>query len=170
MLTGKELYESGMITGALESNVQQQGIDVRISKVSKLSGMGIIPETGKTSLPEYTEIKPLRFHNKKIEQYITGWMLPAGVYEIEFMEGVNVGNSFCMKPLTRSSLVRCGARVDSGLYDAGFHTENAGAMLYVTNTILIEKGSRIAQIVCMESNEVNNLYNGQFQNDKQRQK
>ncbi len=168
MLTGKELYESGMLIGALEENTQQQGVDIRIDKVSKLNGMGVIPNEGKTTLPIYEEIQPLRFHNKQTGKYAFGWMLPEGVYEIEFVEGVNVGESFCMKPLTRSSLVRCGARIDSGLYDAGFHTEKAGAMLYVSNKILIEKGSRVAQIVCLESNEVNNLYNGQFQNDKQR--
>lgn len=170
MLTGKELYESGMLIGALEGNTQQQGVDIRIDRVSKVTGLGVIPVEGKTSLPSYEEIQPLKFHNKQTGKYVHGWMLPTGVYEIEFIEGVNVGPNYCMKPLTRSSLVRCGARIDSGLYDAGFHTEKAGAMLYVSNNILIEKGSRVAQIVCLESNDVENLYNGQFQEDKQRNK
>ena len=168
MLTGKELAASGMITGFDEKNIQQQGIDLRIAKVKKIrkGSMGVIPATGKTIIPEYEEVQDLHLKNGDLR--IHGWMLPAGVYDIEFVEGVNVGSNFCMKPLTRSSLVRCGAQINSGLYDAGFNTEHAGAMLYVTNPIVIEKNSRVAQIVCLESNEVENLYNGQFQNDKQR--
>lgn len=168
MLTGRELFNSGMVIGADESNIQQQGIDIMIDKVSKLKGMGVIPAKGKTGLPEYEEMKPLHFKNKSTNSEVFGWMLPVGVYDIVFKEGVKVDSTHCMKPLTRSSLVRCGARVDSGLYDAGFETSHCGAMLYVHTPILIEKGSRVAQIVCLESNEVTNLYDGQYQGDKQR--
>lgn len=168
MLTGKEIFNSGMLIGADPDAVQQQGVDIRIDKVSKIRGMGIIPKEGKTSLPEYDEVKPLHFKNKESGKMVFGWMLPVGVYDIVFIEGVKVDSTHCMKPLTRSSLVRCGARVDSGLYDAGFETAHAGAMLYVSNPIMIEKGARVAQIVCGASDEVENLYDGQFQGDKQR--
>ena len=170
MLTGRELAESGMITGFEESNIQQQGIDIRVAKIKKIKkgAMGVIPVEGKTVIPEYEEVPAL--HLKNGDMRVHGWMLPAGVYDIEFIEGVNVASDKCMKPLTRSSLVRCGAQIDSGLFDAGFNTAHAGAMLYVTNPIVIGVGARVAQIVCLESNEVSNLYNGQFQNDKQRQK
>ena len=40
-----------------------------------------------------------------------------------------------------------------------------GAMLFVTETILIEKGARVAQIIMME-NEAAELYDGQWQKDK----
>lgn len=169
MLTGKELFNSNMIKGALEENVQQQGVDIRIKAVNKAKGMGVIPKEGKTILPDYEEVKALHFKNKESGRMVYGWMLPAGVYDIVFEEGVEVGSGYCMKPLTRSSVVRCCARVESGLYDAGFKTDHCGAMLYVSSPILIEQGARVAQLVCLESNEVENLYNGQFQGDKQRE-
>lgn len=168
MLTGRQLFDSGMLIGADESAVQQQGVDIRIDKISKILGMGIIPKEGKTTLPKYKDMDPLHYKDRDSGRTVFGWMLPAGVYDIVFMEGVKVDERHCMKPLTRSSLVRCGARVDSGLYDAGFETSRAGAMLYVSNPILIEKGARVAQIVCGSSDEVKNLYDGQFQGDKQR--
>lgn len=168
MLTGKELAESGMVLNFDPQYIQQQGIDIRINKVHKLKGkmMGAVPLSGKTILPEYEEMEPL--HLKNGDNRIFGWILPVGVYDIEFVEGIEVGSSFCMKPLTRSSLVRMGARVDSGLFDAGFHSKNMGAMLYVSNPVVIAKGARVAQVVCFESNDVSNLYDGQFQDDKQR--
>lgn len=170
MLTGKQIAESGMLSGFEESNIQQQGVDIRVAKINKIKkgGMGVIPISGKTLLPQYEPIEPLHYKNNNVRVY--GWMLPAGTYDIEFIEGVSVDNTHAMKPLTRSSLVRCGARVDSGLYDAGFKTNHCGAMLYVQNPIVIEVGARVAQIVCLESDEVDNLYDGQYQGDKQREK
>ena len=40
-----------------------------------------------------------------------------------------------------------------------------GAVLIVTETLLIEKGARVAQIIMME-NEAAELYDGQFQKDR----
>ena len=168
MLTGRQIAESGMLTGFEEKNIQQQGVDIRIAKVNKVKGkLGVVPETGKTILPDYEPIQPLHYMKNEGER-IYGWMLGPGVYDIEFVEGVNIDSFHAMKPLTRSSLVRMGARIDSGLYDAGFNTEHCGAMLYVTTPVIIAVNARVAQIVCLESDEVHNLYNGQFQNDKQR--
>ena len=65
MLTGRQIAESGMLTGFEEKNIQQQGVDIRIAKVNKVKGkLGVVPETGKTILPDYEPIQPL--HYKKI--------------------------------------------------------------------------------------------------------
>ena len=41
MLTGKELAETGMLTGFEESQIQQQGVDIRISKINKIKNKRI---------------------------------------------------------------------------------------------------------------------------------
>lgn len=168
MLTGKELAESGMLTGFEESQIQQQGIDIRISKINKIKNkkVGVIPKEGRTGIPEFEEMQPL--HLKNGDTRVFGWLLPVGVYDIEFIEGVNVQPNACMKIITRSSLVRNGSLVESGLFDAGFHTDHMGGMLFVNNPIVIEVGARVAQVVCFESGVVENLYNGQWQGDNQR--
>jgi deoxycytidine triphosphate deaminase len=60
--------------------------------------------------------------------------------------------------------------VHSGQFDAGFNTEKMGCFLQVNHPINIEKGARIAQAIVTESYEVmdEDLYNGQWQGDKQR--
>ena len=68
----------------------------------------------------------------------------------------------------RSSLVRCGAIVHSGQFDAGFKTDAMGCFLQVIRPLHIEEGARIAQAIVFESNDVENLYDGQWQGDKQR--
>jgi len=70
----------------------------------------------------------------------------------------------------RSSLLRNGAIIASSIFDPGFTTENMGTIMIVTATIFIEQDARVGQMYFHECDEVNeeNLYNGQFQNDKQR--
>ena len=160
MLTGKEIAQSGIITDFLDENIQQQGIDVRVSKIRRLNGIGTLPSIGKTKLPEYIDIT---FNEGDTV------LLTEGYYELEFIEGCKVPNNVAIKPLTRSSLVRMGGNVFSGLFDAGFETKHMGCFLKVSQPFKIEYGARVAQVVALKSNEVNNMYNGQFQNDKQRQ-
>lgn len=158
-LTGKEIIQNQIITNSIEQGLQQQGIDVRIKKVNKLSGGGVIPKEGKTLLPVYEEMQV---------SVNDSWYLQPGYYEVEFEEGCNVPNNATLHFKTRSSLVRCGALVHSGQFDAGFKTNNMGAFLQVLNPISIQKGARIAQAIVFTSNEVSNLYDGQWQGDKQR--
>lgn len=158
-LTGKEIIQNQIITNSIEQGLQQQGIDVRIKKVNKLSGSGVIPKEGKTLLPVYEEMQV---------SVNDSWYLQPGYYEVEFEEGCNVPNNATLHFKTRSSLVRCGALVHSGQFDAGFKTDNMGAFLQVLNPISIQKGARIAQAIVFTSNEVDNLYDGQWQGDKQR--
>ena len=171
-LTGKQIVESGIITNACNEGIQQQGVDVRIKKISVVGknhhdvSYGYIPKNGKTVIPKTTEIPPICLDGGK--EY---WDLPEGYYEIEFEEGCSIPNKIAMYFKTRSSLVRCGAEVLSGQFDAGFATENMGAFLKVNIPISIEKGARVAQAILTETYEVtsDNLYNGQWQGDKQRQ-
>lgn len=159
MLTGKELFESGMITNVLEENIQQQGIDVRVRDIKRLDGTGTIPATGKTITP--VSLPVALSNNQK-------WILNPGYYEVEFEEGCNLDEYTGFDYKTRSSLVRCGAQIISGHFDPGFHTDNCGAYLIVRLPITIEKGAKLAQIIPSTSNKVENVYDGQWQNDKQR--
>ena len=69
---------------------------------------------------------------------------------------------------TRSSLVRCGADIRSGQFDAGFKTEHMGAYMKVELPVVIEMGARVAQTLIFRTEKVTNTYNGQWQEDKQR--
>lgn len=170
-LTGKQIVENGIVTNVCAEGIQQQGVDVRVKSISVVGkhgheeNYGYIPAKGKTLAPKVTEIPPINMGDGR--EY---WELPVGYYEVEFEEGCAIPNHIAMYFKTRSSLVRCGAEVISGQFDAGFETENAGAFLKVNIPITIEVGARVAQAIVTETYEVSeeNLYNGQWQNDKQR--
>ncbi len=162
-LTGNEIIERGIIKHYCAEGVQQQGIDVRLDRIYKIdqSQIGMVPVMGKTRIPKYHDVKPDDdgvFH------------LDAGYYEVTLAEACDIPSNASLHYKTRSSLVRCGALVHSGQFDAGFKTDAMGCFLQVIHPIEIARGARIAQAIVFESNEVTNTYEGQFMNDCQRNK
>lgn len=169
-LTGKEIVQEGIITNYDEKNaVQQQGLDVRLMKVNKFKGNGFIPAIGKTQLPKYEEILP-EVHTDADGEEHNIWYLPQGYYEVQMIEGCKTPINRVFDLKSRSSLVRCGAQIVCGQFDGGFNTDHIGCFLRVDNPegIFIELGARVAQVRIHQSSDVDNPYDGQFQNDKQR--
>lgn len=158
-LNGKQLVEQGIITNVPEENITQHGSDLNLIKVERLTTIGKIPKTGKTTLPIYEEVK-LNSNNE--------WELQPGHYNITFSQGCNLPNNQMVLIRQRSSIARCGAIIHSSIFDSGFCTNQIGTLMTVIHTICIEEGARVAQAYAHICNPVENLYNGQFQNDKQR--
>jgi deoxycytidine triphosphate deaminase len=162
-LTGRQIVEKKIITNCCEEGIQQQGVDVRVKSILMVDRetFGVVPKQGKTKLPGgmIEKIDDNTFFN-----------LEPGYYEVEFEEACEIPNNMVLNYKTRSSLVRCGALIHSGQFDAGFKTQNMGAFLHVINPIKIEKGARLAQAIVSETYSVgeDDLYNGQWQGDKQR--
>lgn len=185
-LTGKQIVEKEIITNWCSDGLQQQGVDVRLESVKKVEAdiiegeteeeylikPGEIPTKGKTKLPKYTEVKPFTYEVEEdgIMVEKEKFYLSPGYYEVTYLEGCKIPNYAVLNFKTRSSLVRCGAIVHSGQFDAGFETDQMGSFLEVLVPITIERFARIAQAVVTETYEVDdeNMYDGQWQNDKQR--
>jgi len=125
--------------------------DNRIGKVLK----------DKTELTAYSPIDTINLDG------VEGWLLYQGVYDITFNEGCKLPDNRVAFIKQRSSLYRNGAIINSPVFDPGFETQNMGTLLYVHETIFIEKDARVAQIYFHECNGAE-LYDGQWQNDKQR--
>lgn len=162
-LTGKQLVEKNIITGAIpEENIQQCGIDLNLIAVQKVEGGGFIPASGKTKLADRVVILPELMDGKSI------FILNPGVYDFTFSQGCNTPSDQRLDLIQRSSCSRNGLFIRSAVFDPGFKTDNIGTMVMVMLPIAIEVGARVAQIVAISSNTVDNLYNGQFQGDNQR--
>lgn len=159
MLNGKEMFKKGIITNVPEENISQHGIDLNLIKVEKLQGVGDIPIKGKTKLPIYIEV------DFSADNY---WCLQPGTYNITFQQGCKIPKDQMLLIRQRSSLLRNGGVLHSSVFDAGFETSNIGTVMVLTHPVNIEVGARIAQIYNHETTPVENLYNGQFQRDQQR--
>lgn len=168
-LTGKQITAENIIIGYdPEKAVQQQGVDIRVKKIYKFRGAesGAILKD-RTVLPTGIEELPTGTYFKEGGKY-TGWFLAPGYYEVQFMEGCSIAPNRVLHLKSRSSLVRCGAQICAGQFDAGFHTDSIGCFIDVKHPLLIEEGARICQAYVFDSETVENLYRGQWQADKQR--
>lgn len=168
-LTGKQLVEQGIVVGPIEAdNIQQHGVDLNLVSVSKIVGSGYIPKKGKTQLANREVIEPFPFYDEERDETIQLWLLQPGMYDITFAQGCNVPPNQRLEIYQRSSLLRNGAILRSSVFDAGFKTAAIGTVIHIGVPITIEVGARVAQMVAVASNVVENLYDGQWQNDKQR--
>ena len=175
MLNAKQIVDEGLLLlEHTKGKPAQVGYDLSLKAVQKIgnkvsnspyniNSSGKIGKVlkDKTELTTYTPIEPFSLDGVK------GWLLYEGVYDITFNEGCNIPDNRVAFIKQRSSLYRNGAIINSPVFDPGFKTENMGTLLYVHETIFIEKDARVAQIYFHECGSAE-MYNGQWQNNKQR--
>lgn len=137
---------------------QQIGYDLTLKSVSKIIGGEITKH--KSFIEDYILIEPIN----------NSWSLSNGVYSLTFHQGVDLTPKNCRQftgfVRHRSSILRCGSLITSGIFDSGFICDNIGATLFVFNDIKIEQESRIAQFYVIENEPTKNLYNGNYQGNK----
>lgn len=167
-LNGKQIVEQGIVTNVTNPEcIQQVGIDLELIKVEQVIGGGIVPKQGKTVLAKREEVIPHTVVNGQSNADV--WRLEPGVYDITLAQGCKIPANQRLQIIQRSSLLRNGALLVSSMFDPGFETKNIGTILHVRVPISIEVGARVAQAYVTGVNDVDNLYEGQWQGDKQRQ-
>ena len=172
MLNAKQIIAEGLLKlDETKGKEAQVGYDLTLKSVNKVGnrvGYNVFKEgrIGKV-LKDKTVLTTYTAHDTIKLDGIEGWLLHEGVYDITFWEGCKLPENRVAFIKQRSSLYRNGAIINSPVFDPGFETDNMGTLLYVHEPIFIEKDARVAQIYFHECNPAN-MYNGQWQNDKQR--
>lgn len=172
MLNSQQILDEGLLKlEHTQGKPAQVGYDLTVKAISKIGNkMGsnhyrdgkigkVLKNT--TQLTTYTPVETISLEGDK------GWLLYEGVYDITFNEGCKLPANRVAFIKQRSSLFRNGTIINSPVFDPGFETEFMGTMMYVHETIFIEENARVAQIYFHEC-EPAELYNGQWQGDKQR--
>lgn len=139
-----------------DKQIQQNGIDLRICKVERVTGIYHLGKNGNLVNPTFTEILPGD----------DGFFFfdPNCFYNITFMEDCFIPSGMCAQVIHRSSLNRHVGVVFSGLMDSGFCSKGGcGAVFRPQLPCKIEYGTRVAQII-FDTGEEATLYNGQYQN------
>lgn len=136
----------------------QVGFDLTLHSIKKIVG-GVITQD-KTSPHPYQEIHPSVGPTGKLI-----YSLSPGVYSLTFDQGIKLPNDRTAFIVHRSSIVRCGSFITSGIFDPGFEVDQMGAVLFVQEGLLVEKGARVAQLFVHENYDAE-LYSGQWQGDK----
>jgi deoxycytidine triphosphate deaminase len=175
MLNAEQIIEQGLLKlSTTKGKPAQVGYDLSLKAVQKVGnkiGGGVYnlskgSKIGKV-LKDKTELTTYTPLDTTMLDGTEGWLLYEGVYDITFHEGCKIPNNRVAFIKQRSSLYRNGAIINSPVFDPGFETENMGTLLYVHETIFIERDARVAQIYFHECDSAEE-YNGQWQGDKQR--
>lgn len=177
MLNAKQIIDEGLLK--LENSYgkpAQVGYDVSLKQVN-IIGERKINSTEMGGFVGGVEIGKVLKDGTKLTTYqpyplqnvdgFNGWLLYPGTYDVTFHEGCKLPNNRVAFIKQRSSLYRNGSVINSPVFDPGFETDFMGTIMIVTKTIFIEENARVAQIYFYEC-EPAELYNGQWQNDKQR--
>ena len=164
MINAQQIIEKGLLK--LESSkgkAAQIGYDLSLKAVNKIGNVGKVLKD-KTELASYEPIEKVQLDGH------TGWLLYPGAYDITFWEGCDIPSNYVGLIRQRSSMLRNGTVLHSSVFDPGFSTEFMGTVMVVNETIFVEEDARVAQIYFHECTPVGeeNLYNGQWQGDKQR--
>lgn len=139
-----------------EEQIQPNGVDLRVDKLYTVQGAIQVPYKGKVK------------HDLQVQEILPkeNWyqLKPSAgtLYYIDFLEQINVPAKWCATLITRSSLVRSGVDVMSGLWDSGY-TGTLGACLRLQAPIDIEWGARICQVLFHEAKFNGVLYDGRYQ-------
>jgi deoxycytidine triphosphate deaminase len=168
MLNVQQILSEGLLKlEHSKGKVAQVGYDLTLKQVNKIGNAGVaVAKIGKV-LKDKTELTNYTPHGLMNLDGVTGWLLYEGVYDITFNEGCKLPSNRVAFIKQRSSLYRNGTIINSPVFDPGFETEFMGTLMYVHETIFIEENARVAQIYFHEC-ESAELYNGQWQGDKQR--
>lgn len=115
------------------------GLDLSVDAIYELTGTGRIGHNV-ASLPTYCEL-PL----------VDGtWQLAPGIYQVRCMQGLRCTDHLIGRVVQRSSLSRCGALVQSAIYDPGYETGHIHFELITFRPISIDSGARVATYIAEE--------------------
>jgi len=143
----------------IETQIQPNGLELTLKEVKTYEGVGAVDfDNSGRKLPE---AKTLEFGSD-------GWIhLPQGIYKVLFNEIVNIPMNLAAIAKPRSTLIRCGATLETAVWDAGYRGRSE-SMLVVYNTegFKLKKDARIMQLLFYTLDaEVEKGYSGVYQNE-----
>lgn len=139
-----------VIDGISEKCIQPNAVDITLAKVFVMSGQLILSEDKRVQR-DMTQV----FHDPRGMFVIE----PGHAYQIEFEQTINVAEGEAGFIIGRSTLVRNGLFITSGLYDSGYNGTFGAVLHNFGDTALIAKGTRVAQFLSVAA-ETLHLYEG----------
>ncbi len=141
------------------TQVQPNGIELTLKRVEVNESSGSIAfDNSERKLPL---TKALDFDSD-------GWIhLPKGNYKIVFNEIVNIPKNIAAIAKPRSSLLRCGATIETAVWDAGYSGRSESLLVvHNENGFNVKKNARVLQLLFFRlDEEVVKGYCGVYQNE-----
>ncbi|MHA1910568.1 MAG: deoxyuridine 5'-triphosphate nucleotidohydrolase [Candidatus Kariarchaeaceae archaeon] len=147
------------IRDAVELKLQTQpaGIDLTLKAIEEIISPGYLGEGKTRTLSETREIEP--------SSELPSYSLVPGKYIARYNEVITVPDDAIALVLPRSSLMRCGATLETAVWDPGYSGRGMG-LLIVGNNLDLDINARVGQLIFIQmTSKSNSGYNGTFQNE-----
>jgi dUTP pyrophosphatase len=142
-----------------KKQTQMCGIELTLQSIEIFQSSGSVAfENIERKLPD----------TEKIDFDETGWAaLEAGAYLVTFNEIVNIPQDMAALARARSSLLRCGATLETALWDPGYRGRSQSLLVvYNTHGLRLKKNARLMQLVFLRlEKDAEKLYNGKYQGE-----
>ena len=159
ILTGREAQ--GLVESMIEPKTQTQmcGMELTVQRIERFTSSGAVAfENSERRLPE-TEV---------MDFDLSGWIeLPAGAYLVTFNEIVSIPADVAAMARARSTLLRCGASLQTAPWDPGYRGRSQ-SLLVVHNPsgLRLKRNARLIQLVFMRlEKKSEELYEGRYQGE-----
>ena len=159
ILSGSEAR--GLVESMIDPETQTQmcGVELTLQKIERFITAGAVAFDNKErKLPE---TESLNFDEM-------GWIeLTAGSYLVTFNEIVNIPKDVTAMARARSTLLRCGATLETALWDPGYRGRSQSLLVvYNPQGLKLKKDARLMQLVFLRlEKEAEKLYSGKYQGE-----
>ncbi|MBS3060281.1 MAG: deoxyuridine 5'-triphosphate nucleotidohydrolase [DPANN group archaeon] len=159
----KQIEENKLVDNYInrDKQVTENGFDVTLLSVETFATKGAIDFSNNERVISDTRL--LEPKKRKPEDKYGWWGLDPGAYKVKTNEIFNMPKNLIAFGQTRSTLLRNGAFINSGIVDAGF-SGRLEFLLQVVNPegILLKENCRFHQIVFARIKEVEKGYSGKY--------
>ncbi|NQE45602.1 Deoxyuridine 5'-triphosphate nucleotidohydrolase [ANME-1 cluster archaeon GoMg2] len=158
LLRNKPPLIEKMIDASMQ--LQQNGVDLTLKTVEKIAGAGCIDFSNKDR--KLSDVVKLDFDDD--------WLfLAPGPYKIIFNEIVHLPKDIMAIGAPRTSLIRCGVTVETGIWDAGYEGRSESLLVVLNEAgIRIKKNARVLQLVFIKLSKkiaAGEAYGGIYQSE-----
>jgi len=143
----------------METQLQPNGVEMTLKEIRTIEGPGAV---------DFDNSGRRLSEGDTIEFNEDGWIhLEPGIYKVLLNEIVNIPKGLAATAKPRSTLIRCGATLETAVWDAGY-SGRSECMLIVHNKdgFDLKKDARIMQLLFYHLHtEVEEGYSGRYQNE-----
>ena len=150
-----------LVESMIDTKTQTQmcGIELTLNRVERFTSAGAVAfDNSERKLPQ-TEL---------IDFDPSGWIdLTPGSYLVTFNEIVNIPKDVAALARARSTLQRCGASLETALWDPGYRGRSQSLLVvYNPQGLRLKKNARLMQLVFMRlEKEAEKTYSGKYQGE-----